>query len=79
LATELDSTVDFLLGNSDINLLDVPVDVISKEMNTEEIAEVFKANLEYIVSGAQEKFGITQDEAWAMIQYLLKEEVKKDE
>jgi len=79
LATELNSTVDYLLGNSDINLLEVPVDVLSKELNTEEIAEMFKANLEYIVSGAQEKFGVTQDEAWAMMQYLLKAEVKKDD
>ena len=79
LATELNSTVDFLLGNSDINLLEIKAGDISKEMSAEQLAEGLKANLEYIVSGAEEKFGMPKDEAWAMIQYLLKAEVKKDE
>lgn len=79
LATELNSTVDFLLGNSDINLLEIKADDISKEMSAEQVAERLQANLEYIVSGAEEKFGMSKDEAWAMIQYLLKAEVKKEE
>lgn len=79
LATELNSTVDYLLGISDENILEIQEDDI-KKLNKDELKKVddvlFK-NFQDIAKGASIKFHMSEDEALKMVLEFVRKETGK--
>lgn len=73
LATELNSTIDYLLGNSDINLLDT-----SKE-EAKELSASLIQNMNTILEAGKEKFNMTDDEMEVMKVLVIKQFLKEVE
>ncbi|MCO6016915.1 hypothetical protein CKN86_06825 [Carnobacterium divergens] len=72
LATELNTTIDYLLGNIDVNLLDLNIEDIKKmssDKSNELVGELVK-NISQILLIGQERFNMTDEEikrAWTKI------------
>lgn len=81
LATELNTTVDYLLGNSDVNLFDTSKEVIqtlSKE-KAKEISASLMQNMDTILEAGKEKFNMTDDEMEVMKVLVIKQFLKEAE
>ncbi|MGX7245509.1 helix-turn-helix domain-containing protein [Enterococcus quebecensis] len=79
LATELNSTVDYLLGNSDINYLDISENEL-KNLSKEEaqtLSDEMKKNLFSIFDIGKDKFNMT-DEEMEMMKVLVIKKFMKD-
>lgn len=81
LATELNTTVDYLLGNSDINLLDTSKEDIQNLTKEEakELSGSLMENMNTIFEAGKEKFNMTEDEMEAMKVLVIKQFLKKAE
>lgn len=68
LATELNSTVDYLLGNSDVNYLDITKNELHNLSDEEvsELSEALKNNFLSIFDIGKEKFNLSDEEAEMM-------------
>lgn len=75
LATELNTTVDYLLGNSDINLLDTSNEDIRNLTTGEakELSVLLMHNMDTILKAGKEKFNMTDDEMEAMKAFVIKQ------
>ncbi|MGX7203422.1 hypothetical protein BCR22_13465 [Enterococcus plantarum] len=74
LATELNSTVDYLLGNSDINYLDITEKEL-KNLSKEEaqiLSDEMKKNLFSIFEIGKDKFNMTEEEMEMMKVLVIK-------
>lgn len=74
LATELNSTVDYLLGNSDINYLYITENEL-KNLSTEEaknLSDEMKKNLFTIFEVGKDKFDMTNEELEIMKILIIK-------
>lgn len=74
LATELNSTVDYLLGNSDINYLDITENEL-KNLSKEEakvLSDEMKKNLFATFEIGKDKFNLTDDEMEMMKVLVIK-------
>ncbi|MBC1470063.1 helix-turn-helix transcriptional regulator [Listeria welshimeri] len=74
LATELNSTVDYLLGNSDINYLDITENEL-KNLSKEEaqiLSDEMKKNLFAIFDIGKDKFNMTDEEMEMMKVRVIK-------
>lgn len=74
LATELNSTVDYLLGNSDINYLDITEKEL-KNLSKEEaqiLSDEMKKNLFSIFEIGKDKFNMTDEEMEMMKVLVIK-------
>lgn len=81
LATELNSTIDYLLGNSDINLLDTSKEDI-QNLTKEEAKELSASliqNMDTILEAGKEKFNMTDDEMEVMKVLVIKQFLKEVE
>ncbi|MBC1771356.1 helix-turn-helix transcriptional regulator [Listeria welshimeri] len=81
LATELNSTVDYLLGNSDINYLDITENEL-KNLSTEEakiLSDEIKKNLFAIFDIGKNKFNMTNEEMEIMKVLVIKQFLKEEE
>ncbi|MBC1405964.1 helix-turn-helix transcriptional regulator [Listeria welshimeri] len=81
LATELNSTVDYLLGNSDINYLDITENEL-KNLSTEEakiLSDEIKKNLFAIFDIGKNKFNMTNEEMEIMKVLVIKQFLKEAE
>ncbi|MFD2386248.1 helix-turn-helix domain-containing protein [Enterococcus rivorum] len=79
LATELNTTVDYLLGNSDINLLDTSkkdIQNFTKE-EAKELSGALMENMNTIFEAGKKKFNMTDDEMEAMKVLVIKTISKK--
>ncbi|ECB9821356.1 helix-turn-helix transcriptional regulator [Listeria monocytogenes] len=74
LATELNTTVDYLLGNTDINRLDVTVEEVEKSTLQDKEAMItdLKKNIETIFEVGRNKFNMTDEEMKLIKLYILK-------
>ncbi|EFR86463.1 hypothetical protein [Listeria marthii] len=64
LATEMNTTIDYLLGNSDINLLDTSkkdIQHLTKE-ESKELSGALMEDMNTIFEAEKEKFNMTDDE-----------------
>ncbi|WP_309148102.1 helix-turn-helix domain-containing protein [Enterococcus plantarum] len=81
LATVLNTTVDYLLGNSDINLLDASKEEI-QNLTKEEAKELSASliqNMDTILEAGKEKFNMTDDEIEVMKVLVIKQFLKEAE
>lgn len=81
LATELNSTIDYLLGNSDINLLDTSKEDI-QNLTKEEAKELSASliqNMDTILEAGKEKFNMTDDEMEVIKVLVIKQFLKEVE
>ncbi|MFC3632391.1 helix-turn-helix domain-containing protein [Enterococcus rivorum] len=81
LATELNTTVDYLLGNSDINLLDTSkkdIQNFTKE-EAKELSGALMENMNTIFEAGKKKFNMTDDEMEAMKVLVIKQFLKETE
>lgn len=74
LATELNSTVDYLLGNSDINYLDITENELKNLSNedAQTLSDEMKKNLFSIFEIGKDKFNLTDDEMEMMKVLVIK-------
>lgn len=81
LAKELNTTVDYLLGNSDINLLDTSKEDIQNLTKEEakELSGSLMENMNTIFEAGKNKFNMTDDEMEAMKVLVIKQFLKEAE
>ncbi|EAF6117583.1 XRE family transcriptional regulator [Listeria monocytogenes] len=74
LATELNTTVDYLLGNTDINRLDVTVEEVEKSTLQDKEAMItdLEKNIETIFEVGRNKFNMTDEEMKLIKLHILK-------
>ncbi len=80
LARELDSTLDYLSGNTDFNALSLTPDDL-KKMNHDEIKQLQKElekNINSIFSIGKEKFGVSDEQMNEIKKDILSDFLKKD-
>ena len=80
LARELDSTVGYLLGTSDGNILSIKTEDM-KKLNKDELKnfdEEFIKHYRAIAKGASVKFNMSEDDAFYMILKIVEEATKKN-
>ncbi|WP_321388946.1 helix-turn-helix domain-containing protein [uncultured Enterococcus sp.] len=81
LAAELNTTVDYLLGNSDINLLDTSKDDMQNltEEEAKELSASLMQNMDTIFEAGKAKFNMSDDEMELMKVLVIKQFLKEAE